>query len=223
MAIVVIAIFYTDRLSLQSLLMAGACFCLLVGLNRWGVKKLAPYVLLGVLMWAAVLKSGVHATLAGVAMALTIPLDRDDGHSMLENFEHALAPYVSFLIVPIFAFANAGVPLTGLSWQTFTTPVTLGIILGLVIGKLVGVAGATWLAIQSGLARQPQAAGWQHIIGVACLTGVGFTMSLFIGGLALENADKQVLMRIGVMTGSLLAGLTGTLVLLMARAKPLSH
>ncbi|MGL4495862.1 MAG: Na+/H+ antiporter NhaA [Beijerinckiaceae bacterium] len=217
LAIIVIALFYTDKLSLSSLLIAGVCLAGLIALNRLRVRRLAPYILIGVIMWAAVLKSGVHATLAGVALALTIPLERDDGHSMLENFEHALAPYVGFLIVPIFAFANAGVPLKGLTLATFTNPVTLGIILGLVAGKFIGVTGATWLAVKSGITNKPEGAGWQQIIGVAFLTGIGFTMSLFIGALALPDEDKQVLIRIGVMTGSLIAGLIGTAILLAGR------
>lgn len=219
LAIIVIALFYTDKLAVQSLLVALACVAALIALNQMKVRRLAPYILIGIIMWAAVLKSGVHATLAGVALALTIPLDRDDGHSMLENFEHGLAPYVGFLIVPIFAFANAGVPLTGVTAATFANPVTFGIILGLVAGKFIGVTGAIWAAVSLGIAQKPEGADWMQIMGIAFLTGIGFTMSLFIGALALPAEEKQVLIRIGVMAGSLIAGVMGTIILLMARRR----
>lgn len=219
LAIVVIALFYTDKLALQSLLVALVCVGVLIAFNQMKVRRLAPYILVGIVMWAAVLKSGVHATLAGVALALTIPLDRGNGESMLEKFEHGLAPYVGFLIVPIFAFANAGIPLAGVTPATFTDPVTLGIILGLVAGKSIGVTGAIAAAVSSGIARKPEGANWQQIIGIAFLTGIGFTMSLFIGALALPAEDKQVLIRIGVMAGSLIAGAIGTMILLQAKRR----
>lgn len=138
--------------------MGGFFLAALIGLNRMGVRRLAPYMIIGIFLWIAVLKSGVHATLAGVALALTIPLERNDGHSMVENFEHALAPYVSFFVVPVFAFANAGVPLGGLSVSSLAEPVTLGIMTGLFAGKIIGVTGATALAIFTGLATMPEKA-----------------------------------------------------------------
>ncbi len=219
-AIIIIALFYTSELSTSSLTFSLLGLAFAVALSRMGVKKGAPYVIVGVLMWVFVLKSGVHATLAGVLIAMSIPMKREDGdHSLLHSMEHGLHPWVSFMILPLFAFANAGVTLTGLTLANLTQPLTLGIAAGLFLGKQVGVLGATWLAVKSGLARRPEGVHWQHIYGVACLTGVGFTMSLFIGSLAFGNDEAMNAVRVGVLTGSILSGLLGYFVLRLA-AKP---
>ena len=221
-AIVIIAVFYTSDLSINALILALLGFALAVGLNRAGVKRPAPYVLIGVLMWVFVLKSGVHATLAGVMIALTIPMKREDGdNSLLHHLEHALHPWVAYMILPIFAFANAGVTLTGLTWAVFVQPLTLGIAAGLFIGKQIGVMGATVLAVKTGFARLPQDVTWRHIYGIAALTGVGFTMSLFIGSLAFGADDKMNAVRLGVLLGSVVSGLFGYAILRTAPPKAL--
>jgi NhaA family Na+:H+ antiporter len=167
-----------------------------------------------------VLKSGVHATLAGVMIALTVPMKREDGdHSLLHHLEHALHPWVAYMILPIFAFANAGVSLTGLTWSDFAQPVTLGIAAGLFIGKQIGVMGATILAVKTGFARLPAGVTWRHIYGIAALTGVGFTMSLFIGSLAFGTDDKMNAVRLGVLLGSVVSGLFGYMILRSAPQK----
>lgn len=218
-AIVIIAIFYTANLSWISIALAGACALGLLILNRRGVTGYAPYMLVGIVMWVCVLKSGVHATLAGVALAMAIPL-RTGGPaeaSPLVRLEHALHPWVAFMIMPVFAFANAGVPLLDLRWRDLLDPLTLGIALGLFAGKQIGVFLAARVAVAFGLAERPTGAGWPHVYGVALLSGVGFTMSLFIGTLAFEGADKATAVRLGVIAGSVLAGLSGYLVLRFAR------
>lgn len=213
-AIIIIALFYTSEVSANALTFSLVGFALAVALNRMGVRKAAPYVIIGVLMWVFVLKSGVHATLAGVLIAMAIPMKPEDGdNSLLHHMEHGLHPWVAFMILPIFAFANAGVSLTGLTLADFTQPLTLGIAAGLFLGKQIGVVGATWLAVKSGLARLPEGVSWHHIYGVACLTGVGFTMSLFIGSLAFGNDDTINAVRLGVLVGSILSGLLGFFVL----------
>jgi NhaA family Na+:H+ antiporter len=213
-AIVIIALFYTSDLSTNALTFSLVAFAFAVALNRMGVRRAAPYVLIGVLMWVFVLKSGVHATLAGVIIAMTIPMKAEDGdHSLLHELEHSLHPWVAYLILPVFAFANAGVSLTGLTLADFTEPLTLGIAAGLFLGKQIGVTGATWIAVKSGLARLPDGVSWRHVYGVACLTGVGFTMSLFIGSLAFGNDETMNAVRLGVLTGSLFSGLLGFAVL----------
>ena len=219
-AIIIIAVFYTSELSTNALILALLGFALAVGLNRVGVKRAAPYVLIGVLMWVFVLKSGVHATLAGVMIALTVPMKREDGdHSLLHLLEHALHPWVAYMILPIFAFANAGVSLTGLTWSDFAQPVTLGIAAGLFIGKQIGVMGATILAVKTGFARLPAGVTWRHIYGIAALTGVGFTMSLFIGSLAFGADDTMNAVRLGVLLGSVVSGLFGYAILRTAPQK----
>jgi len=219
-AIVVIAVFYTDQLSLPMLAGAGLCGAALLALNRSGVTRTDVYLAVGVLMWLCVLKSGVHATLAGVATALAIPLRDGRGGSPLQALEHGLHPWVSFLILPTFAFANAGVDLRGTSLGALLQPTTLGIALGLVLGKLVGVFGAVWLMVRLGGAARPAGASWAQVMGVAMLCGIGFTMSLFIGGLAFEGqgAEWETRLKLGVLGGSLLAAAAGALVL--ARAAP---
>jgi NhaA family Na+:H+ antiporter len=213
-AIIIIAVFYTSDLSTNALTLSMLGFALAVTLNRMGVQRTAPYLIVGIFMWACVLKSGVHATLAGVLIALAIPLKRKDGDkALLHRLEHALHPWVAFLILPVFAFANAGVNLQGLSFAQLTTPLTLGIAMGLLIGKQIGVLVATWIGVKSGLARLPQGVDWRHVYGVACLTGVGFTMSLFIGSLAFDTNEQMNAVRLGVISGSIISGLLGYAVL----------
>jgi NhaA family Na+:H+ antiporter len=214
-AIVIIALFYTEDLAGGALAFSLIAFGLLVALNRAGVMRTAPYVVIGVVMWVAVLKSGVHATLAGVAVALTIPLRRTDaqGRSPLRQLEHGLHPWVAFCILPLFAFANAGVSFAGVGIESFLVPVQLGIAAGLFLGKQIGIFGCLLLMIRTGLARMPAGASWGQLYGVSLLCGIGFTMSLFIGGLAWEHADFDDPVRLGVITGSLLAALGGFLVL----------
>ncbi len=222
-AVIIIAIFYTAELSGLHLGLAAAALVALVALNRLGVLRLAPYLLLGAALWYFTLKSGVHATLAGVALALTIPLTPspakpDSTVSPLHRLEHALHPYVAFLIIPIFGFANAGVSFAGLGLSTLGQTVPLGIMLGLFLGKQIGVFGFGWLAIRAGLADLPARASWAQFYGIALLCGIGFTMSLFIGLLAFPASEAlQDQTKIGVLAGSLLSGLCGWLLLRLAK------
>ena len=223
-AIVIIAVFYTSDLSANALTLSMLGFALAVVLNRMGVQKVAPYLIIGVLTWVFVLKSGVHATLAGVLIALTIPLKQKDGDkALLYKLEHDLHPWVAFLILPVFAFANAGVSLAGVSFSALLEPLPLGIAAGLFIGKQVGVFSATWIAVKSGLARLPDGVSWRHVYGVSCLTGVGFTMSLFIGSLAFAADETMNAVRLGVISGSILSGLLGYAVLRMVARQPLTR
>ncbi|NKB57330.1 MAG: Na+/H+ antiporter NhaA [Alphaproteobacteria bacterium] len=214
-AIVIIAIFYTAELSLTSLTIAGISTAILIGLNRAGVRRVAPYVLVGLVMWVCVLKSGVHATLAGVIIALTIPLRVPDGAptSPLKRLEHELHPWVAYFIMPVFAFANAGVHLGGLSVSDLLAPIPLGIAFGLFVGKQLGVFGFTWLATQAGFCRLPDGINWVQIYGIALLAGIGFTMSLFIGTLAFPDPDHAAAVRLGVLLGSILSAVMGYTVL----------
>jgi NhaA family Na+:H+ antiporter len=192
-----------------------------VALNLFNVRTLSLYVVVGVLTWVCVLKSGVHATLAGVAVGFAIPLARQKGESLLERVEHALKPWVAYAIVPIFAFANAGVPLAGLSLSALAQPIPLGIIAGLFLGKQIGVFGAATAAIKLGFAQPPEGASSAQLYGIAILTGVGFTMSLFIGTLAFEDENLMAQVRVGVLAASILSGLVAWLVLIIAvRANP---
>ena len=221
-AIVVIAFFYTANLSLPML--AAACVGLLAlfALNRLRVMSVLPYLFVGAIIWVCVLKSGVHATLAGVATAFAIPLRSGDGeHSPLQELEHALHPWVAFAVLPMFAFANAGVSLQGIGIDAFTQAVPLGIAAGLVLGKAIGVFGSSWLLARFAGAELPAGANRWQFFGVCVLCGVGFTMSLFIGGLAFDGQgpgyDTQV--KIGVLGGSLIAGVLGTVILLRAERR----
>jgi NhaA family Na+:H+ antiporter len=255
-AVVIIALFYTDNLALDALAMAAALFAVLIAFNRFGIRKPLPYFIVGTLMWLAMLKSGVHATLAGVLTALTIParpkydpgafsehvgtlmtqfnrttrpgediMTNDRARSILQTLEngvhlvqtplqrleHSMHLPVAFLVVPIFALANAGVPieLDGIG-ATLAQPVTAGVILGLVVGKALGITGFTWLAIKAGLARLPADLSFRHIVGVAMLGGIGFTMSIFIAELAYAHQPEYLLMaKTGVLVASLIAGLAG--------------
>ena len=207
-AIVLIAALFTEKLSWLALSLAAVCLALLIGFNRAGVRRLAPYLLVGFLLWLSVLKSGVHATLAGVVLGLILPLPREV-KSGVARLEHALHPWVTYAILPLFALANAGVPLTGLSFEILMHPVTLGITLGLLVGKLVGVFGFSWLAVRLGWGALPPQVQWPHVFGVALLTGIGFTMSLFMGSLAFTEDLLHGYVRLGVLLGSTCAALAG--------------
>lgn len=218
-AIVAIAIFYTAELSTVALGGAAAVTVLLFAANRAGVTRVAVYALLGAVMWIFVLKSGVHATLAGVVTALFVPLRT--GHmktSPLVALEHSLHPYAAFLILPLFAFANAGVSLTGLGLDDLSQPLPLGTATGLFVGKQIGVLGAIALAVAVGASRRPDGVGWLQLYGLACLTGVGFTMSLFIGSLAFPSIERLDEVKIGVLAGSFASGVLGFLLIRCASA-----
>lgn len=222
-AIIVIAIFYSHELSTLSLALAGACLVALIAMNRLGVVKLGPYMVIGLILWVCVLKSGVHATLAGVTLAFCIPLRTHNAEaSPLLSLEHALHPWVAFGILPLFAFANAGVSLAGVNLESFTHHVPMGIAAGLLIGKTVGVFGLTWLAVRAGIAALPQGANWGQLFGVAILCGIGFTMSLFVGSLAFipGSSDYAGMDRMGILTGSILAAVIGYAVTAVASRKP---
>jgi len=210
-AILIIAVFYTDHLNLTYLALALIPLLGLALLHRSRTPRVAPALLLGAILWVLVLKSGVHATLAGVATAFFIPLHDRDGGSPLEMLEHGLQPYVAFLIVPLFAFANAGLSFAGMNWAALGSPLTLGVGLGLVVGKFAGVMAACWLMVRSGLAALPQAAGWSHMAGLALLAGIGFTMSLFIGNLSFGEGEVEAMdaVRLGVLAGSAVAAMAG--------------
>jgi NhaA family Na+:H+ antiporter len=214
-AIVVIAVFYTSDLSVWSLAFAAGAVATLVVFNVFGVTRIAPYVLAGVFLWLWVLQSGVHATLAGVVIGLTVPLRASNAHgeSPLNHLEHILHPWVAFGVLPLFAFANAGVRLHGLEVADLFEPVPLGIALGLFVGKQIGVMGAAWLAVRTRIGALPEDASWLQFYGVALLTGIGFTMSLFIGTLAFEGGTHADAVRIGVLIGSALSAAAGFAVL----------
>ena len=216
-AIAIIALFYSQDLSIYSLAIASAGLIVLFALNRLKVPYQSIYILVGVIVWAAVLKSGVHATLAGFAVAWFIPLrvKNEQGHSVLKQLEHGLQPWVAFFILPLFAFSNAGISLEGLGLESLMNPVTLGIMLGLFVGKQVGIFGACWLAVKAGIAKLPTDTNWQQLYGVALLCGIGFTMSLFIGSLAFEQQDAEYLnnVKVGVLAGSLLSALFGSYII----------
>jgi NhaA family Na+:H+ antiporter len=215
-AIVIIALFYTAEVSGFSLLLAGGGTLLLFAMNRLGVIRTAPYILVGIFLWICVLKSGVHATLAGVIAALAIPLSAKDGTSPLKHLEHILHPWTAFLVLPIFAFANAGVSLAGLQIADLMAPLALGIAAGLVIGKQIGVFGFMYLATRIGLVQRPAGVTWLQLYGLACLTGIGFTMSLFIGNLAFVDPDQIETVKLGVISGSLISGVLGYCILRFA-------
>lgn len=217
-AIVIIAAFYTADVSYLSLMVAGGALAVLLVLNLAGVSRVAPYVLLGIVMWVAVLKSGVHATLAGVLVAFTIPLKARPGaahESPLKHLEHELHLWVAFLILPVFAFCNAGVALGDLSPADVVAPLPLGIALGLFLGKQIGILAACQLGVRSGLCRLPEGTTWPQIYGVACLCGIGFTMSLFIGTLAFDTPELLNAVRLGVLMGSIVSAVFGFVMLRM--------
>lgn len=214
-AIIIIAIFYTSKLSLLALALGAAGVAGLAVLNFRGVTRIAPYMLVGFVVWVCVLKSGIHATLAGVLVGLSIPLrGGPEGDSPpLERLEHQLHPWVSFGVLPLFGFANAGVSLSGLTFGDLGHSITLGVGLGLLLGKPIGILGACWLAQQTGLCRLPAGASWGQLAGVSALAGIGFTMSLFIGILAFADPSYATPVRLGVLLGSLVAAAIGFVVL----------
>jgi len=216
-AIVIIALFYTADISTNSLVVAGACLVVLAVLNKRGVTTLPPFLLVGMIMWTAVLKSGVHATLAGVLLAFFIPLGSKEntGKSLLEKLEHDLHPTVAFFILPLFAFANTGISLSGLGPESILSPVPLGIALGLFFGNQIGVFGFCWLAVKMKLAKLPADLDWTKLYGVAVLCGIGFTMSLFISSLAFEGTQVNQMIddRLGILLGSICSALVGYAIL----------
>jgi NhaA family Na+:H+ antiporter len=226
-AITIIAALYTDNLALGWLALAGLALFGLCVLNRSGVERLGPYLSMGMVLWFFVLRSGVHATLAGVALALTIPLrgspgGSKDAHSPLHTLEHGIQPWVAFLVVPTFGFANAGVSFAGMKPADLLQPVPLGIAAGLFIGKQAGILISAWAAVRLGLAARPDHASWAQLFGVSLICGIGFTMSLFIGGLAFAGLDPvlETEVKLGVLGGSLVSGLLGVALLLRASPDP---
>ena len=221
-AIIIIALFYTEQLSMLSLIVAASMLSLLFLLNRQNITSTSPYIFIGLVLWVAVLKSGVHATLAGVVLAFFIPIKgKGEDPSPLKSLEHNLHSTVAFIVLPIFAFANAGISFIGIGVDQVISPVPLGIILGLVLGKQLGVFGFCFIAIKLGLAKLPDNVNWTLLYGVALLCGVGFTMSLFIGSLAFEQGASGPLYqdRLGIVIGSLVSGVLGYLVIKSALNK----
>ena len=215
-AIIIIALFYTEQLSMLSLVVAASMLSVLFILNRVNVTSTSPYIFIGLILWTAVLKSGVHATLAGVILAFFIPIKgKGDDPSPLKSLEHNLHSAVAFIVLPIFAFANAGISFTDVGVAQIVSPVPLGIILGLFLGKQLGVFGFCFIAIKLGFAKLPDNVNWTLLYGIALLCGVGFTMSLFIGSLAFEQINDIPLYkdRLGIVIGSLISGILGYLVI----------
>ena len=219
-AIIIIALFYTSELSVLSLSIAGACLVILFWMNRRGVENVPPYILIGMVMWASVLKSGVHATLAGVALAFFIPYVTKDGRSPVKELEHELHPSVAFFILPLFAFVNAGVILDERAIASIFTSIPIGIAAGLFFGKQIGIFGFSWLAVKMKLAPAP-AMRWSELYGVSILCGIGFTMSLFISSLAFEQGGNDYLPvdRVGILIGSFAAAIFGYVYLNMILPK----
>jgi len=223
-AIVIIAVFYTADLSTLSIVVALVALTCLIALNLFGVTRKTAYFVIGTILWISVLKSGVHATLAGVALAFTIPLNGTDEHgrpfSPLKDIEHSLHSWVAFFILPLFAFVNAGVDITQISVSQMAGSVPLGIMLGLFIGKQLGVFGFSWVAIKLKLAHLPEGSNWKQLYGVSILTGIGFTMSLFIVSLAFDDdAVFQYTDKLAILVGSFLSGIVGYLVLKTGRSR----
>jgi len=220
-AILIIAFFYSGDLSISYLSLILISYILLLTLNKFGVKKFIPYLIIGAFMWFFTYKSGIHATIAGVLLASTIPHRiKEKDFSLLIKLEHAISPYVAFMIMPIFAFANAGVSLEGLSLSSLLEPVPLGILLGLFVGKQVGVMVLSFIAVKFGVAQMPDKSSWLSLYGVSILTGVGFTMSLFVGNLAFAESIQYIDgVKIGVLAGSLLSTVFGYFILLYASKK----
>ena len=214
-AIIVIALFYGHGLHPVPLYFAAAALAGLFMLNHRNVCSIPAYVILGVILWVSVLESGVHATLAGVVAALFVPTRdrRDPEYSPLKTLEHSLHPWIVFGVLPLFAFANAGVPFSGMGFHSLVDPVTLGIILGLFFGKQLGIFSVLFIAIKLGLSAKPAGASWVQLYGVSILCGIGFTMSLFIGGLAYNDVEMQAAVRLGVLLGSVLSAGVGYLIL----------
>lgn len=221
LSILVIAIFYTSNLSQSALLAAASCLLVLLILNKLGVTSLLPYLFVGAVLWVAVLKSGVHATLAGVVLAFAIPMraENEHGESPAIELEHAILPWVRWFVLPVFAFANAGLSLAEMAPSAIVETIPSGIVLGLVVGKPLGIVGAVWLATWLGWSKGIPGATMRHVIGIGFLGGIGFTMSLFIGSLAYSDPEHLAALRLGVLAGSLVAGMIGFLVLRAANAR----
>lgn len=220
-AVLVIAIFYTPTIKMAWLVASIVVFGIMVGLNRMRVSTFTPYILMALVLWYCVLNTGVHATIAGVVAALTIPMHRADGNSMLERLEHGLAPWSAYFVVPVFGFANAGVALQGLGVEALLDPLPYAIAAGLVVGKQVGIFSAVWIAIKTGFAQPPDNASWMEIYGVAILCGIGFTMSLFIGGLAFPGNELLIdESKIGILMGSAISAVLGYVVLRLTTTHP---
>ena len=225
-AVAIIALFYTAKINLVALAAAAALLAIMFAMNRSGVKSLILYLLLFAILWYAMLLSGVHATIAGVLAAMTIPLERtpgapDSATSPLHRLEHGLHPWVAFAIVPLFGFVNAGVDVGGLTAEQLVAPLPLGIAAGLFVGKQIGIFGSVWLAVKLGIAGRLRGATWLQVYGVAILCGIGFTMSLFIGGLAFPG-DALLIeeAKIGILMGSLAAAIAGFALLRFAPLHP---
>ena len=216
-AIAIIAVFYTDAISLTALTTATVCICILIFMNRRGQETFSMYVFIGSIMWVALLKSGVHATLAGVILAVFIPMHsrKDPDRSPLMEIEHDLHSAVAFFVLPLFAFCNSGINLSNATFDFFTHGVPVGIVLGLFFGKQFGIFAFIWLGIQLKLSTIPEGMSWGSIYGMSTLCGIGFTMSLFIGSLAFDSTSSQMVFdeRLGIIIGSLLSGIVGTLIL----------
>ncbi|KQT34864.1 sodium:proton antiporter [Sphingomonas sp. Leaf412] len=221
-AVAIIAVAYTEAIDVAALAGAGAALVVLYVLNRRGVMALWPYLAVGAALWLLVLRSGIHATIAGVLLAALIPIRvspaaPDDATSPLHRLEHALHPWSAFAIVPLFAFANAGVALAGVTWSVLREPLVLGVAIGLAVGKPVGIFGAIALAERLGIAARPHGVTWRQVLGLSLVAGIGFTMSLFIGGLAFPgDAPLIEQVKLGVLTGSVVSALAGVMVLLGA-------
>lgn len=223
-AVLVIAAFYTANLKVMWLVISIVIFGIMVGMNKFGVGRIWLYILVAIALWIAVLFSGVHATIAGVLAAFTIPMHRSDGHSLLEKVEHSLAPWSAYLVVPIFGFANAGVNLSGMGINEVLAPLPLAIAAGLVIGKQVGIFGIIVAAVKLGIAKAPENANWIEIWGVSVLTGIGFTMSLFISGLAFTESRLLIdEAKIGILGGSVISAILGYVVLRLTTTHPESN
>ena len=224
-AVVIIALFYTASIDFTALVAAGIIFAVMLGLGRMGVKRLTLFLVLAAMLWFAMLLSGVHATIAGVLAAMTIPIEKtpgtpDSATSPLHRLEHALHPWVAFAIVPLFGFANAGVNITGMTVAQLFAPMPLGIALGLFLGKQLGIFAAVWLAVKAGFGAKLRGATWVQIYGVATLCGIGFTMSLFIGGLAFTDPLLVEEAKIGTLMGSFASGIMGYLILRLCALHP---
>ena len=220
-AIVIIAFVYSLVLDLAMLGGGAAALVVLALFNRYGVVKLTPYLLVGAVLWVCLLKSGIHATIAGVLLGLSIPLRH--GQAPLKRLEHGLHPWVAYAVLPIFAFANSGLSFDGITLSAFADPVFLGIALGLFVGKQAGVFGLSWLAIRLRLGAMPDGANWRQLYGVAVLTGIGFTMSLFIGGLAFPDGNAMVETKLGVIVGSVISAMLGWALLASAPSPSLEN
>jgi len=223
-AVAIIAIFYSDP-KIMWLLISLGVFIGMLAMNRYKVRFLPLYILGTLLLWYCVLNSGVHATIAGVLAAFTIPIRTSDGKSMLEDVEHALVPWSAYLVVPIFGFANAGVSLEGLGLENLLDPLPLAVGAGLVIGKQVGIFSSVWAGVKLGVVKMPKGCSWPEVWGVSILCGIGFTMSLFIGELAFEGTDEAARLlrdeaKIGILTGSLISAVLGYAVLRMTTDRP---